>query len=67
MELFIVAKKSYNQKYYWQLIILWIGEKSKRVFNLNTLSIVVLCPHVLEDGIHGSPVIKLLFKLMRVT
>lgn len=46
----------------------FVSGKYKSFFShLNTLSIVLFCPHIFEDGIHGPPVIKLLFKLMRVT
>lgn len=34
---------------------------------LDTLSVVIFAPHELEDGIHGSPVVEFLFKLMRIT
>ena len=35
--------------------------------HLNALSIDICSPHVLEDGIHGAAVIKLLLKLMGVS
>lgn len=34
---------------------------------LDTLSIALFAPHVFEDGIHGSSIVELLFKLMRIT
>lgn len=35
--------------------------------HLNTLSIALLSPHVLQNGVHGPSVIKLLFKLVWIT
>lgn len=69
MELHSEALYSYNQKITMSIQKVLSAENIKEFFfsHLNTLSIVLFCPHIFEDGIHGPPVIKLLFKLMRVT
>lgn len=35
--------------------------------HLYALPVRICAPHVPQDGIHGTPVVKLLFKLVRVT
>lgn len=34
---------------------------------LDALSVGIFLPHVLEDGIHGPPVVEFLLKLVRIT